>query len=287
MKKLAILAAATAATLAAVPASAQVSNQQRNPIEAIFGALFGDRLGVTTTLESEWGAGRTPLLNQRAQFNTRVDTQVNAGALSTTSAARLKSDYAALVQLESQYGVGGFSAQERADLAARYGNLTQVLTAGGYADTAVSNAALVADGRAEFNARVDAAVAARRMTRTQGTRLKNDYAALATREANYLRDGIITDFERNDIDTRLDALDARVGDVGLSTVALTARQRLDAVIRALPTAGLGVPARTRLQVEAGDLMRLEAAYARMNPTAEERAYLESRIADLETRARLR
>ena len=46
------------------------------------------------------------------------------------------------------------------------------------------------------------------MTRTQGTRLKNDYAALATREANYLRDGIITDFERNDIDTRLDALDS-------------------------------------------------------------------------------
>lgn len=50
---------------------------------------------------------------------------------------------------------------------------------------------------------------------------------------------------------------------------------------------LGVAARTRLLVEHGDLLRLEAAYARLTPTAEERAYLERRLVELEVRARVR
>lgn len=68
---------------------------------------------------------------------------------------------------------------------------------------------------------------------------------------------------------------------------MTARARLDAIARAVPTSGLAAPARTRLMVEQGDLMRLEAAYARLTPSAEERAYLESRLTNLETRARVR
>ena len=36
-----------------------------------------------------------------------------------------------------------------------------------------------------------------------------------------------------------------------------------------------------------DLLRLEAAYARLTATAEERAYLERRLGELEVRARVR
>ena len=43
----------------------------------------------------------------------------------------------------------------------------------------------------------------------------------------------------------------------------------------------------QLRVEHEDLTRLEAAYARLNPSADERAYLDRRLGDLETRARVR
>ena len=141
MKKSLVLAAA-AITLTAGPAYAQASTTQRNPIADIFGALFGDRLGATNSIESQWAAGQTPLANQRAQFESRVDSEVGTGALNQATGARLKSDYYELVQLE-----------------ARYGALTQVLADRAYADAGASATTEVADGRAEFDRRVDAALA--------------------------------------------------------------------------------------------------------------------------------
>jgi hypothetical protein len=288
MRKLSILTAVAAASLAAVPAAAQVSSQRPNPLEAIFGALFGDRPGVTTSIESRWAAGRTPLYDQRVQFHSRVDAETRAGNLAEPVSERLKYDYDQLVDLETRYGGDRtFTAAERSDLTQRYAALTQVLSTGSYGDGATAAVASVAEGQTDFNRRVDAATAARRLSRTQGTRLKADYAAAVRLETTYMRDRVLTTAERNDLDARLDALDARVPELGAASTTLTQRQRLDAITRAIPTAGLGMPARTRLQVELSDLSRLEAAYARLNPTAEERAYLDSRIADLETRARLR
>jgi hypothetical protein len=285
MKKIIALAGATALALSAGSALAQSSTTQRNPIADIFGALFGDRLGVTTSIESQWAAGQTPLANQRAQFEARVDSEIRNGTIDQASGARLKYDYYELVQLESRYGADRrFTSAERTDLADRYGDLTQVLAQGGYSDGTALATADVAEGRAEFDARVNAAVAARRLTRTQGTRLKADYAGVAQVEATYLRDGVLTANERADLDTRLDVLDARVGD---TYAALTPRQRLDNIARALPTTGLSSAVRAQIAVEYEDISRLELAYARLNATAEERAYLERRLTELETRARVR
>jgi hypothetical protein len=286
MRKPLILAAAAAITFTAGPAYAQASTTQRNPIADIFGALFGDRLGVTTSIESQWAAGQTPLANQRAQFESRVDAEVRTGALDQATAARLKADYYDLVQLEARYGADRrFTTAERTTLADRYGELTQVLADRAYADAGTSATAEVAEGRAEFEARVDAALAARRITRTEARRLKTDYAALAGREAGYLGDGVISGQERADLDARLDALDARLPDTAYA--ALTPRARLDAIGRALPSSRLSAAARAQLQVEYEDLARLEAAYARLNASAEERAYLERRVANLESRAGVR
>jgi hypothetical protein len=285
MKRSLILAAA-AMTLTAGPAYAQASTTERNPIADIFGALFGDRLGVTTSIESQWAAGQTPLANQRAQFESRVDTEVRTGALSQATGARLKADYYELVQLEARYGADRrFTTAERTTLADRYGELTQVLADRAYADAGTGANAEVADGRAEFEARVNSAVAARRISRTQGRRLKSEYAAVAELEAGYLRDGALSQVERADLDARLDALDARLPDSAYA--ALTPRARLDAIGRALPSSQLSAAARAQLQVEYEDLARLEAAYARLNASAEERAYLERRVANLESRAGVR
>lgn len=291
MKKYATLAAVAAMTFTTAAAYAQTSTQQRAPQEdrigAIFRTLFQDRPGATTSIEAQWAAGQTPLRNQRSQFESRVDSDVRSGALSAATGARLKFDYAALVQLETRYGADGrFTTQERTDLADRYGDLTQILVTGDTYGSAEATAA-VADGRAEFEARVNSAVAARRITRVQGTRLKADYLALVQAEAGYLRDGEISDREQEDLDSRLDALDARLDGTTPGAAPVTPRMRLDAILRALPSSGLSSVAQAQLRVEHEDLSRLEAAYAQLTISADDRAYLERRLTNLETRARVR
>lgn len=286
--------AAGALLLSAAPALAQTpygSGQQSTQDErigAILGALFGDRLGVSTSLEADWGRGRRPLANQRTQFESRLTADVRSGALSSSSAARLRTEYDDLVQLEARYTADGrVTTQERADLVARYREFSQRVEAGGGYD---DEQGAVAAGRAEFETRVDAAVRARRLTRTEGARLKADYQALIDVEAGYLRDGRITRQEQSDLDSRLDALDARVGDgpSGGGGGYVDNRTRLADIERALSSGSSLTRAEIDdIRVEHGDLVRLEAAYARTTPSSDDRAYLERRIGELEARARVR
>ena len=286
MKSFLLVAAASAAFLSP-PATAQSSGAQpssNDRLQQILGTLFGQNTTASSSLEAQWRIGRTPLANQRAQFDARVDTDARSGALTASSAARLKTEYATVVQLEQRYASDGvFTTSERNALIDRYGELTQTLADGGYADNSPAVRAAVSDGRVEFNTRVDAAVSARRLTRVAGSRLKTDYVTLVQVETGYLRDARLTDAERNDLDQRLDALDARLEG---AAVAATPRTRLDAIARALPASRLSVAARSQLRIEHGDLVRLASAYDRLTPTADERAYLERRLINLETRARV-
>ena len=282
-------AAFVASTASAQTTQQQQPTQQQEAVRAILGALFGERVGATTGLDAQWAAGRLPLAQQRSQFDSRIDAEVRSGALSRSTGDRAKADYRDLVDLEARYGADRrFTPQERSDLNQRYAALTQVLNQGGYDDGATGWTS-IADGRAAFDARVDAAVRDRRLSRTEGTRIKSDYAALIRVETDYRRDGVLNRQERDDLESRLDALDQRVGDVGYggSQVSTDPRARLDAIARALPGSGLNSAAQTQLRTEHEDLTRLQAAYARLNVTADDRAYLERRLADLETRVRIR
>jgi len=219
-----------------------------------------------------------------------IPTAVPAEPLPTidpATGARLKADFAELVDLETRYGADRrFTTAERSDLTERYNALAAAVAAGAYNDNQTATA-VVADGQADFNRRVDAAVAARRLSRTQGTRLKADYASVIQIETNYLVDGVISVSEQEDLDARLDALDVRVGDVAFTPAPQTPQQRLDAIEAALRNLPVTAQAQAQIRVEHGDLSRLAAAYARLTTTAEERAYLETRLVDLETRARVR
>ncbi len=270
----------------------QQPSRQQERLNSIFGALFGDRTGSTGSIEAQWSLGRTPLATQRGQFESRIDAEVRARTIDQRTGAQLKSDYYDLVQLEARYGADRrFTRQEQAELAERYTELTQVITDGGYANDPGNDIGIsIADGQSEFYQRVDAQVSSRRLTRVAGARLKTDYASLVRTEVTYLRDGRVTEQERDDLYTRLEALDARVGDMvnsGGGNTTQTPRARLDAIARALPSSGLSASAQAQLRVEHEDISRLEAAYARMNATADERAYVERRLTDLETRARIR
>ena len=285
----AILAAASSAT-AQTQQNDQQSRQQER-INSIFGALFGDRSNSSGSLESQWATGRTPLANQRVQFDTRVDNDVRSGGLDQRTAARLKTDYAELVQLELRYGADRrFTMEERSDLAERYNALTQILTNQTYGDEYDTQSPQVAEGQSEFIARVDASIASRRLTRVAGNRLKADYRLLAQTEANYLRDGVLDARERDDLDARLDALDARVGDAAYSnnnSNMLNPRARLSAIADSITSSNLSSAAQAQLRVEHSDLSYLEAAYARLTTTADDRRYLESRLSDLERRLQIR
>lgn len=296
MKSISTLLATAAFVLSASSAAAQTTNETAQPsrqqerLNSIFSALFGDRTGSTNSIEAQWAAGRTPLATQRVQFDTRVDNDVRSGALDQRTAIRLKADYAELVQLESRYGADRrFTTQERTDLASRYNALTQVLANQTYGDDDSVQAASVADGRADFVARVDASISARRISRIAGNRLKTDYALLVQTETGYLRDGVLSDRERDDLDARLDALDERVGDTAYSgsTTKLTPRARLSGIANAISSSGLTASAQAQLRVEHGDLSYLEAAYARLTMTTDERNYLEDRLSDLERRLQIR
>ena len=275
--------------LAQTGSTEQSTTTQEDRVGAILGTLFGDRLGASTSIERQWAAGRKPLATQRTQFNTRIDSDVRSGTLTARNGMRVKAEYDELVALEARYGADGrFTTQERTDLGDRYGALTQALTDGGYADDGGSTKLSVAEGRTEFDRRVDARVSARGLSRTQATSLKRDYAALIQTEATYARDGI-SDREQEDLDARLDALDARVGDTayGGGSAVLDNRTRLSNIDSALRASGLSAAAQAQVRVEAGDLTRLDAAYARTTPSSDDRSYLERRIVDLETRARVR
>ena len=282
------IAAAGATSVAAQQPTPQSSPQQER-VDAILGALFGDsRQGGGTSLETQWTLGRFPLAQQRSQFEARVDADARTGALSRSSADQAKSDYRALVDLEARYGADRrFTTQERAELTDRYDSLTRVVAEGGYSG-GVSGGTSVADGRRDFEARVDESVRVRRLTRTQGTQLKTEYAAVVRLEADYMRDRVLSARERDDLETRLDALDARVGDVAAQpSRPVDPTTRLQAITRALPSSGLTRAAQTQLRTEQEDLSRLAAAYRRLSPTAEEQNYLDRRLTDLETRARVR
>ncbi len=284
-----LLLTTAAVALTAVPITAQPSTTSTPSTRDRIGQILGNLLGVDnsadSSLDGQWRAGRMALGSQRVEFIARVDADVRSGILTQETGTRLKADYADLVDLEARYGADRlFTTTERSELSARYNVLLQVLADRRYADS-VTPPAEVSEGQAEFNRRVDARVAARKLTRTSGTRLKTDYAALVQVEAGYLRDGILSEAERDDLDTRLDALDARVGDVAYSA-PITVKSRLEAIARAVPTSGLTAAARAQLLVEHGDLVQLEAAYARLTTSTEERTYLDARLVNLETRARV-
>jgi hypothetical protein len=186
-------------------ASAQIPSSQER-----LGQVLGALLGQPDSLDAQWNKGATPLNAGRAEFEARLDKDVRTGVLSSSSANRLRADYDALAALERRYAADGrFTTQERADLNDRYGALTQSTTEGGPVDS--DTGPTVAEGRADFEARVNAAVRDRRITRTEATRLRSEYQALIQTETSYARDGISAR-ERADLDTSLDELDDRLGD---------------------------------------------------------------------------
>ena len=261
---------------------------------AILGALFGTG---QQTLDDQWRRGGRPLYNGRTQFETRLDAGVRDRTLTYEQSTRLRSDYADLVTLETRYySDRQFSTAERADLTARYDQLTRQLQTGGYDGGygnggGYGNYATIAEGRTAFDARVDAALRNRDITRTESTRLKTDYQTLIRLETSYQRDGI-SSRERSDLETQLRALNERVGDDwnnggGYGDYRSQIARIEAAIASGERSGGINRNEGERLRTELGDLTRLEAAYSPGGYNADESAYLTRRFGELDARVRTR
>lgn len=64
-----------------------------------------------------------PLAERRANFETRIGAALDDRSINRTEAARLRTDFQALVQLETTYSRNGLDTREIADLRARYQDL--------------------------------------------------------------------------------------------------------------------------------------------------------------------
>lgn len=185
----------------------------------VFGALLGALFGVQTAdqgsqvLDDDWSRGRRPLYQRRADVDARIEAGVRDGSISRTEAGRLRADFDALVQLETRYAADGrMTTTERQDLRTRYRALSQrVGEERGDDDMSYGWRPLI-DQRSAFEARVDAGIRSRALTRTEGTRLRADFDALVRLESDYMRDGLSAR-EQQDLTARLADLDRRVGAV--------------------------------------------------------------------------
>lgn len=300
IKTLTAVAAGALALAAAAPAAAQTQPYQTQPstgdqvLGAILGALFGNG---QQSLDDQWRRGGRPLYNGQTQFQSRLDAGVRDRTLSYDQATRLRADYADLVALETRYySDRQFSTSERADLSDRYRQLSQRLDGGyddgygGYDD--YNGYATITEGRTAFDARVDAALRNRDISRTEATRLKSDYYALVQLETSYSRNGLDSR-ERADLQTQLRALNERVGDDwdngGYGSGDYRSRlSRISAAIDSGTRSGqINRTEGDRLRTELEDLTRLEAAYAPSGFNTDETSYLTRRIDELETRVRIR
>ncbi|MFN3669356.1 MAG: hypothetical protein ACK4VY_08620 [Brevundimonas sp.] len=250
-------------------------------IGALFGAVFGNSFGNDQQVEDDYSQGRRPLAERRAAIEARFEAGVRDGSISRTEAARLRSDYDALVQLETRYAADGrLTPQERSDLRTRYQALAQRVGdardddgyGGGYDDAYGWRP--LADQRAAFDARLSSAERDRRLTRTESLRLRSDFDALVRLEADYRRDGL-SDREQEDLTRRLADLDRRIGDGGGYDGGYDGGFGVD------PRAAQ-IEARIAAGERSGQISRTEAARLR-----DELRDLTRRWSDLEARVQIR
>jgi len=250
----------------------QPAQQPGGVFGAILGALFGGQTAGQDdqALDADWGRGRRPLYQRRADLDARIEAGVRDGSISRTEASRLRADYEALVQLETRYAADGrMTTAERQDLRDRYRALSQRVGEERQDYDSGYGWQPLADQRAAFSARIDTAVRDRRLTRTEGARLRTDFDALVRLDSDYRRDGLSAR-EQQDLTARLADLDRRLGDVA-------------------PGGGYGydpraaeIEARIVAGERSGQISRTEAARLR-----DELRDLTRRWADLEARVQVR
>ena len=144
--------------------------------------------------------------------------------------------------------------------------------------------------RVALEARIDAGVRDGSLTRTEASRLRNDYDGLVQLETRYAADGRLTTDERNDLRQRYNALSQRVDDQradgqtwGWQPLAQQRSQFMARVDTAERNRTVSRYEATRLRSDFDALVRVEDGYRRDGISDREQQDLANRLAELNRR----
>lgn len=320
MKSYLYTSAAAAALFLATAGSAQQTTQQPRGsfLEQLFGNVFGNNQAAEQTMESDWNQGRRSFEQRREQLDARIDAAVRDGALSRNEAEDMRREYEDIVRLEAQYSADGpMQPQEREDLRNRYRALSQRV---GYQNNDQNNGQYgnqndgqnygqnngqyngqysgtgnyqaggrwqpLAGQNAMFEQRLSEAVRARSISPDEAYRLRSDWRSLGQLETRYQYNGLDAR-EEADLKARFAQIDGRMGGMlggGFGNDRNTQRwAQLETRLQAAQRAGrVNAAQAVQMRVQMGDLQRLDAAYARMGYSADQRSYLTRRFGELDS-----
>jgi hypothetical protein len=229
-------------------------------------------------------------INQRqANLDARIDAGIRDRSLTPAEAARLRAEFQDIARQEAQYRASppGLTRDERADLDRRFDDLDRRIRVNRHDDDSRDgNWRGINQRQAELDARIDAGIRDRSLTRDEAARLRADFQAIVRQEGIYRASppGLTRD-ERADLDRRMDDLDRRIrvnrNDDDSRWSNLDQRQarfneRLD---RAVRERRISRVEGANLRQEFDQIARLERQYRRSPPgiTAPERADLNARF----------
>jgi hypothetical protein len=152
-------------------------------------------------------------INQRqANLDQRIDTGVRNGSLTRNEAARLRADFQEIVRIERAYRMSnGLSARERDVLDRRFDALSAQLRweRNDNQDRGDRGWQNINQRQRALDARIDAGLRDRSLSRTEAYRLRAEFQQIARIEQDYRRNGL-SQAERRDLDRRFDRLSYRV-----------------------------------------------------------------------------
>jgi len=162
-------------------ADGRLTTDERDDLRQRYNAL-SQRVDDQRADGQGYGYGWQPLAEQRSQFRARVDAAERNRNLNRYEAARLRSDFDALVRVEDGYRRDGISDREQQDLTSRLAELNRRVGDGydgGYNDGGYNNAA---DPRAvRIEANISAGERNGRISRTEAARLRAELNDLSRR----------------------------------------------------------------------------------------------------------
>jgi hypothetical protein len=152
-------------------------------------------------------------INQRqANLDQRIDVGVRNGSLTRNEANRLRVEFRDLTRLEARYRSSyGLSQSERRDLDQRFDALSARVRyeRNDRQDRGDRGWQPINQRQRTLDARIDAGIRDRSLSRDEAYRLRQEYGRIAALEIQYRRGGL-TNTERRDLDRRFDRLSAMV-----------------------------------------------------------------------------
>ncbi len=207
-------------------------------------------------------------INQRqANLDARIDEGIRNHRISAAEAASLRAQFRDIANLEAHYRYtgGGLDPRERADLNARFDNLSNRINQANATPVFVS----INQRQANLDARIDDGIRNHRISPAEAASLRAQFRDIANLEAHYrYTGGGLDDHERADLNARFDSLSNRINQANATPVVVPGwvmisnrLANIDARIDQGVHSGALTPVEAaRLRAEFRDLVQVETRY---------------------------